>query len=240
MRSLSLILIFCGTLAAFGDEPKDFQLANTAYTEGRFTDARNAYQKIVEQGDFSANLFYNLGNTWLRLENPGQAVLAWERALTLNPGHTEAQANLLRVQQSTGARVPVEPAWTRYYPVLGAGSYVWIATIAAWTLLFALTARLFGLCRSRLAYVVAAGSAALGLLCAPMLQRQIWLEKAAVVIGKATTARSAPTGSAVASANLPPGSLVRLLAIRGDWAYAETPDAEKLWIPSRDLARVRL
>lgn len=238
----NFLAAFCLFVAAtaFAGPPADFQAANAAYAEGRYSDARDAYQKLVESGNYSANLFYNLGNAWYRLDQPGRAVLAFQRTLVLSPGHSDALANLQLIRQTTGARAPAEPAWTNYYPILGAGAWVWIATLAAWALVFAVTARLFGLVRPRLAWSVAAAALLLGLGAIPMLLREQANANAAVVVSAETIARYAPTSSGGTAERLPAGSVVRLLAERGDWSYAESPDAQKLWIPSADLAPVRL
>ena len=43
--------------------------------------------------EYSADLFYNLGNAWFKLGDQGRAILNYERALVLNPRMEEARSN---------------------------------------------------------------------------------------------------------------------------------------------------
>ncbi|MBC2716277.1 MAG: hypothetical protein HF978_13290 [Desulfobacteraceae bacterium] len=52
------------------------------------------FTKIAKSGIKNGQLFYNLGNTYLKQENLGQAVLWYERALTLIPRDPDLQFNL--------------------------------------------------------------------------------------------------------------------------------------------------
>ena len=69
-----------------------FEAANRAYEQGRFSEAKIGYEKLVEAGEWSANLFYNLGNADHRLGAPGRAILDYERALALDPEYAPAWA----------------------------------------------------------------------------------------------------------------------------------------------------
>src|SRR4051812_33759765 len=68
--------------------------ANEAYAQKRYEEAANGYQELVRSGHWNATTFYNLGNARYRLGDFGQAILNYERALTLEPRHPEANANL--------------------------------------------------------------------------------------------------------------------------------------------------
>lgn len=239
MRNLLLLLITLWAWPVLADATADFQSANDAYAEGRFDEARMTYEKLVEAGDYSANLFYNLGNAWYRLKDPGEAVLNYRRALALEPGHSRASANLALVQEAAGARVPARPGWARYYPQLGLNAWTWIAVGAAWIFLFAVAAHFSRLSRSQWRHSAAALGLIALLACVPILLEEMKQESAAVVI-RSTTARSAPTAAGNNALALPVGSIVRWRATRGEWAYAETPDARRLWIPAADIRAVRL
>lgn len=88
---MKLLLIFLSSL---------FLEANTCYTEGNFTEAAKKYeQSIAEQP--SAEAYYNLGNTYFKLYeqdslrgNLAQSILAYERALRIQPANENTQYNL--------------------------------------------------------------------------------------------------------------------------------------------------
>ena len=71
-----------------------FAKANTEFAAGNFKAAIADYQTVVDSGERSANLFYDLGNAYFRHGDFGRAILNYERALRLDPHHPEADANL--------------------------------------------------------------------------------------------------------------------------------------------------
>src|SRR5438045_7104192 len=91
-----------GATTRAGQNPA-FAKANEAYSAGRFQEAVEGYQSLASSGQWSANLFYNLGNAWFRLGNFGEAILNYERALALDPHHPEAAANLVLVRDEARA-----------------------------------------------------------------------------------------------------------------------------------------
>jgi tetratricopeptide (TPR) repeat protein len=71
-----------------------FQKGNQSYEEGRFQQAVEEYEKILNLGVKNFRVFYNLGNAYFRQNQLGKAVLNYRRALALEPRDEDAQANL--------------------------------------------------------------------------------------------------------------------------------------------------
>jgi tetratricopeptide (TPR) repeat protein len=71
-----------------------FFKANQAYKEGRFQEAVNGYCRLIESGHENGELFYNLGNTYFRLDQLGRAILNYERARLLIPRDADLNFNL--------------------------------------------------------------------------------------------------------------------------------------------------
>ena len=103
-RSLGLLLALAVTCSAAADS--EFDEANRLYEQEKFAEAKQKYEQLVERGEWTANLFHNLGNTDFRLGSPGRAILDYERALALEPAHPEAHRNLALLRERTGARIP--------------------------------------------------------------------------------------------------------------------------------------
>ena len=144
MKNFVLIIaLLCGpagTLLA-GADPA-FAKANQAYSEGRFQEAVDGYQSLVQAGRSSANLFYDLGNAWFRLGNFGEAILNYERALALEPRHPESEANLQLARDEARALELRETAVEKYSEAGTPTQYSIAASVAFWFAMFA-TARLF-------------------------------------------------------------------------------------------------
>jgi len=94
-----------GVARAGATEDRLFREANTAYTRGKYAEARQRYEQIVLRGLSDERLYYNLGNTYFRQGQLGRAIWAYEKALGLAPGHTEAKHNLTLARDTVKSRV---------------------------------------------------------------------------------------------------------------------------------------
>lgn len=68
--------------------------ANEAYADDRYAEAVELYKQAIDSLGSSSDAYYNLGNAYFRLGKNAQAILAYERALRINPANTDARANL--------------------------------------------------------------------------------------------------------------------------------------------------
>lgn len=75
----------------------DFDIANSAYAEGRYEEAATLYQSLLDEQE-DATLYYNLGNARFKQGELAQAILNYERALRLQPNNKDAQYNLAFAQ----------------------------------------------------------------------------------------------------------------------------------------------
>jgi tetratricopeptide (TPR) repeat protein len=68
--------------------------ANQAYLEDRYEEAAGLYERIVERGQLNGHVFFNLGNTYIRLGELGRAILNYRKASLLLPRDGDLKANL--------------------------------------------------------------------------------------------------------------------------------------------------
>ena len=88
-----LSLLFCNALFA-GEEQAIIAKANKAYTEGYFANAAELYKKVLHSGAESPELYYNLGNSYYKLNELSSAILYYEKARKLDPGNEDVNFNL--------------------------------------------------------------------------------------------------------------------------------------------------
>ena len=70
-------------------------LADILYRNGRYDDAREAYERAVKLApELGDDLYFKLGNLAYRRRDHERARESWRRATELNPGHELARANL--------------------------------------------------------------------------------------------------------------------------------------------------
>ena len=70
-----------------------FIQANRAYADRAYAQAVRLYDSVLAQGLVSADLYYNLGNAHYQQNHIAEALLHYERALRLDPGHGDAAFN---------------------------------------------------------------------------------------------------------------------------------------------------
>ena len=229
MRALSILLFLWVASVACAD---DFEEANRLYDVGKFGEAKQTYERLVGRGEWSANLFYNLGNAAFRASLPGKAVLNYERAVALDGTHAEARANLKWLREQTGAKMAPRRWWEYVYPILPGGVFAVTAAAAFWVGVFALVGRRHF------------GWAAFAFLLAAYAGVGVWRadrEAAmAIITGKETSAKLAPADRAGLAEPLPEGSRVRVLSERGEWIYCALPGGGRGWIAEGALEKVRL
>lgn len=71
-----------------------FSQANELYNKGSYIEAINNYKEIIKNDFHSAELYYNLGNAYYRLDSIASSVYYYEKALQLNPNDREIIDNL--------------------------------------------------------------------------------------------------------------------------------------------------
>lgn len=74
--------------------------ADSLYTKGLYSEAAKYYNELIKKTP-SAELYYNLGNTYYRLDNLAQSILAYERAIKLSPSDRQMIENIRFVRTKT-------------------------------------------------------------------------------------------------------------------------------------------
>lgn len=97
MRNKILVLIFTvlSVVPAFAEGTAAD--AGRLYKEGKYAEAASVYNSIIEKEGFSAELLYNLGNTYVKAGDVGNAVICYEKALKLDPNDSRIKNNLAYV-----------------------------------------------------------------------------------------------------------------------------------------------
>jgi tetratricopeptide (TPR) repeat protein len=216
-----------------------FDVANQLYEAGKFDEAKAAYNQLARNGQLSANLYYDLGNTEWKLGNGGEAAADYERALMLERGHPQARANLEFVREQTGAKVPLQQWWEEALNLIDANVASVLLSVCGWVGLFCLAVILMR----------PAGKAGpvitltLSLLVAAYAAGCLWQSRIeatkAIVIAKSTQAREAPADVAPIADVLPAGSEVLAPEVRGPWTYCTLPNGVRAWVPTEALEKVK-
>ena len=217
--------------------------AGAAYRAERFEEAVKLYQSAAAAGARSAALFYNLGNAEFRTGALGQAILNYERALTLQPSHPEARANLLIAREKARALELRSRWWERYTARTTPRQLTLASAVAFWSAAVLLV--MWRRWRRRSILLPFFGAVAV-LVCVAAAAAVYAMETGphgqalAIITGGQIEARVATADSAGSVLLLPTGSEINILSTRGDWIYAALPNDLRGWIPAGSAERVRL
>jgi tetratricopeptide (TPR) repeat protein len=234
------MIALCVVSSVFAQSDIQFIKANQEYAQGQFREAIADYEALVRAGEWSANLFYDLGNAYFRTGDFGNAILNYKRALALDPRHAEASANMAVVRDEARALELQQSRPERFLRFATINEHTVAAAIAFWIGAFSIAILIYA--RRRPGGLVALSILSLSIFV--LLVAAIgWLESGsarAVVTGNGVEARVATADTANAVLALPPGSEVNIVSQRGDWIYATLPNNLRGWVPAQSVARVRL
>ncbi|MFO7986698.1 MAG: SH3 domain-containing protein [Desulfatiglandaceae bacterium] len=107
-----LALMFSGMffLVDVGKAQEDWEAlffeSNQAYADGDFEAAIRGYRQLIRSGYAYGQIYYNLGNAYLRTDALGRAIWAYERARVVMPRDADLNYNLAHVRDQTVDAIP--------------------------------------------------------------------------------------------------------------------------------------
>ncbi len=224
---------------AFAEESADdlFAKANRFYENGNYEGAIGHYLSLVEDQNYSEDLFYNLGNACFRQNQLGEAVLWFRRAQIMAPRMIEPRQNLKTLKSRLGYLDFELQGLDLLLSRFKRGELTLLISLSVWFVVLSLSAAFLSRsarpARPALIVVAFGGVIVSGLLITGLLRfdHYVSVENRAIVISNtAATAVVSPTPDGKPVIDLPPGSEVRLLAKRGTWDYVDIPGEVRGWV----------
>ena len=91
---LCAVLFFAAFPLIADEASQTFEEGNRLYLQAKYAEAIVQYEKVVERGSESGELYFNLGNAYYKSGKIQKAILNYERAKQLLPGDEDIQFNL--------------------------------------------------------------------------------------------------------------------------------------------------
>ncbi|SDB98214.1 tetratricopeptide repeat protein [Williamwhitmania taraxaci] len=117
MNKLLLSIVFSiSTIFSFAEQPVDSLWAqgNTAYQNGNYQAAINSYNSILEKGLSAPDLYFNLGNSFYKMNELAQSILFYERAIKLSPSNEDYRYNLDVAKLKVVDKIEIIPQFFLY------------------------------------------------------------------------------------------------------------------------------
>lgn len=210
-----------------------------------FAQAEIGFAGVIENGPKNAALYTNLGNAALQAEHIGQAVLAYHRALRLDPDTQAARQNLVYIRSLLPSWVPRPSSSSEMQPLFfyrrispANRSYLAAACFALAAGSLAVSVRRREGAWRGLALM---GGVAWALIVASIVfdsaERELEL---AVMTADESLARSADSRLAALAYPdpLPGGVEVEELEKRAEWTRVRLHNGRDVWVRGSDVTRV--
>ncbi len=232
-----------------GDAERIFAEGNKAYQAKEFSKAVDLYEQLLASGWRSADLEYNLGNAWHRLDSPGRAILHYERALLLSPGHVEATKNLAFLRSKIKDKLePLPPFflsewWKSARMALSSTGMGSLALVLWWLGFGALVLLAFGKSRQQKKWGLLVGC---GLLMLSLLPFSLALSRAgfekntrqAILIQKSAIIRTAPEDASQEVQTVQEGTKLEQVERLNGWWQVRLANGTSGWLPEQVMERI--
>ncbi len=246
MKTIFYILsfLFCFGLTAQNEEL--FEKANTFYNEGKYTEAIDYYNAILETNVHSADLYFNLANAHYKLSNVASSIYYYEKALLLNPKDTDIKRNIAFANNMTIDAIDVVPdvgfsnllnktsnkmsfdAWAILavvlvfcFVLLFLGYYFAYSTISKRVIFIGSNVVLLGV------FIALAFA-----FCKYNLDKN---NNPAIIFAQESKIKTEPNLRSEVSFNLHEGTKVQVIDTVEDWKKIELTDGKVGWIIAKDL-----
>ena len=94
MKKIVFLLCLLSLNFGFAQNEKLFNNATEFYNNGEYSKAIDNYKQILDNGEHSSSLYFNLGNSYYKLNAIGPSIYYYEKALLLSPNNEEIKNNL--------------------------------------------------------------------------------------------------------------------------------------------------
>ena len=220
--------------------------ADSAYQQEQYQQAAKMYEQLLKGGE-SADLYYNLGNAYYRMDDITHAVLAYERALLLSPGDADVRFNLQMARSKTIDKIVPE---SEMFFVTWYRSLVRLMSVDAWartaivSLLVALLLvlvyvfaqriwlRKVGFFGGVLFFVVFVAANVFGF----QQQQSLLHRTGAIIIRSAVSVKSTPSQNGTDLFILHEGTRVNIIddSMRG-WREIRVADGKSGWVDIKEI-----
>lgn len=109
MKHILYIVSFLLTFVSYAQNQDLFDKANAFYNDGKYAEAIDNYQAVLEAGYHSADLYFNLGNANYKLNNIAPSIYYYEKALIMSPNDSDIKNNMAFAKNMTIDVIDVIP-----------------------------------------------------------------------------------------------------------------------------------
>ena len=236
-----IFVLFQSPLGYAKDFMSEVARANDLYANNNYQEAADIYESIHQAGLKNGYLYYNLGNTYIRLGKTGSAILNYIRAYKLIPRDENLQANLNFAIQQTRDKIPLpeqsslstlffwvnDLSLSENLKMIFSANIIFCLTLIAW---FYFRSKTFRLIRNLFFYILLFGIVSVIV----KLNLEIGSKTGVVIVNKVSV-KSGLDSSNATLFELHEGALVKITEERKNWFEIRLNEKQKGWVPMDTL-----
>ncbi|MFK5973639.1 MAG: tetratricopeptide repeat protein [Flavobacteriaceae bacterium] len=238
------VLLMCVTASAQNEAL--FNKGTDAYNEGEYEKAIQNYMGILNDGQHSAELYFNLGNTHYKLNQIAPSIYYYEKALLLQPKDAEILNNLAYAQNMTLDAIEILPETgiSKIYTSISRflsfdqWAYAAVTFIILFVFLYIAFYYFKYATQKRLAFISSLVSLVIGVVSfifAFVLSNDFKADRPAIVFADEVTIKSEPNDRSQEVFKLHEGTKVNVLEELNDWKKIRIIDGKTGWVASSAL-----
>ncbi len=246
MRVLTILLFCCFSVFGFSQKDQQFEAANALYNDGKYAEAIDKYEAILDAETHSAELYFNLGNANYKLNNIAPSIYYFEKALLLNPKDEAIQNNLAFAQNMTIDAIETVPdvGFSRIINnmvnTFSADTWAKIAVcgVLLFVVIFLAYHFSYSSVKKRIAFITSVVSLIIACLSVAMAFQKSVLDKKntpAIVFSQESRVKTDPNPKSEEVFRLHEGTKVWVLETFEDWKKIRLADNSTGWIPFKDI-----
>jgi tetratricopeptide (TPR) repeat protein len=247
MKQVIILLLFLiSNIVSAQTADELFASANNLYKDGKYQEAIKLYQKIESSKNVSSELYFNLGNSFSKLNKIAPSIYNYEKALQLNPLNEDAQNNLIIIKRLTLDRIEKLP--TSIFQKINKNFFQKFSynTWAVFSIILSFLASLLFLCyyfyftpsKKRLFFTTSVLTFLMLIVTLTITYTQYNQSKntiEAIVFSEKIKVKNAPTKDADKLFTLHEGTKVNVLDIVDEWKKIKLADGKTGWVLTKKL-----
>ncbi|TYA60185.1 SH3 domain-containing protein [Formosa maritima] len=246
MKQLVYIFAFLLSFSSIAQNGSLFEQGNALYNEGDFDQAILKYEAILNNGEHSAELYFNLANAHYKLNHIAPSIFYYEKALQLAPNDREIQNNAAFARNMTIDAIGSVPE-------VGLSNYIknitnklsfdsWakisIIFVCLFVALFLFYYFAYSTTRKRVSFISSMVCVGLTCITIAFAFHKFNLDKKnrpAIVFAQESQVKSEPNLRSTEAFILHEGTKVQILDTVNNWKKIKLSDGKTGWIINDDL-----
>jgi len=250
LKYIFIVALQVVTISMFSMVPDTMIVAaNNAYNNGLYDSALSTYNRVLNTGVESGELYYNMGNAYFKNNDIASAILYYEKAKKLLPVDEDVQYNLSIANSMIVDKIEKVPElfyqtwWNFFYNVLDADAWAIFSILAFTFLVIAIGLFIISKKRSnrKLSFYIGILFLIITIISFALASQKYYYnieQNEAIVFTSSITVKSSPTPNAVDLFVIHEGTKVKIIDKIDNWVEIKIQNGSVGWLPVKSIKEI--